>query len=544
MEGQKENRSADKAPAAPVPGATGLRRDVTVWGSFMWGYADVGADIYAALGLVIAATQGGAVAAFALAGIVYIMIGLAYTELAAAYPVAGGGQYFSLRGLGDFWGFVAGSALLLDYTIDIALFAVASAGYVNFFFPSLQTITVNLGPFHDVAIVWCLEAVVIVGWLIWLNIRGMRESSLVNEILGAVDIISESSIIIFGFLFAWKPELLAGQWQWQLQHWDWKQFMYGSSLAIISFVGLESISQAAQETRRPATIVPRTSIALIFTVFIFAISFSTLSLGILPWNAFVGREGDPVAMMVHNIPYIGIVAGPFVAILGATILLISTNSGVMSSSRLTFSMSQFHFISPWFDVVHRKYHTPARAITIFSGIGIVQIILAFLFGQNAAMEILGNMYAFGATLGYSLVFISLIHLRFTDPYSPRPYKMPLNIGVQYRGRKVDFPVLGVIGTAGVLFVLTEVVITHTIGRIAGPAWVVLCFLYYAWYRRKVGLPVFRTIKRDWEAEQKAVLKSAEEFELLEHYRLALAERDKLLKKQTHAESPKEMGRGV
>jgi basic amino acid/polyamine antiporter, APA family len=544
MEGQIENWPADKALAAPVPEAAGLRRDVTVWGSFMWGYADVGADIYAALGLVIAATQGGAVAAFALAGIVYVMIGLAYTELAAAYPVAGGGQYFSLRGLGDFWGFVAGSALLLDYTIDIALFAVASAGYVNFFFPALRTITVSFGPFREVSVVWGSEAILIVIFLIWLNIRGMRESSLFNEILGAVDIISESSIIIFGFIFAWNPELLAGQWQWQLQHWDWKQFMYGSSLAIISFVGLESISQAAQETRRPATIVPRTSIVLIFTVFIFAISFSTLSLGILPWNAFVGREGDPVAMLVHHIPYIGIVAGPFVAILGATILLISTNSGVMSASRLTFSMSQFHFISPWFDVVHPKFHTPARAIATFSGIGIVQIILAFLFGQNAAMEILGNMYAFGATLGYTLVFISLIHLRFTDPYSPRPYKMPLNIGVQYRGRKVDFPVLGVIGTAGVLFVLTEVVITHTIGRIAGPAWVVLCFLYYAWYRRKVKLPVFRTIKRDWEAEQKAVLKSAEEFELLEHYRLALAERDKLLKKQSHPGNLKEMGRGA
>ena len=228
-----------------------MRRDVTVWGSYMWGYADVGADIYAALGLVIAATQGGAVAAFALAGLVYIMIGLAYTELAAAYPVAGGGQYFALRGLGDFWGFVAGSALLLDYTIDIALFTVASAGYVNFFFPSLRTITVSFGPFHEVAIIWCLEAVVMTFFLIWLNIRGMRESSLVNEILGAIDIISESSIIIFGFLFVWKPDLLASQWQWQVQHWDWKQFMYGSSLAIISFVGLESISQAAQETRRP-----------------------------------------------------------------------------------------------------------------------------------------------------------------------------------------------------------------------------------------------------------------------------------------------------
>src|SRR5437868_10878903 len=88
-----------------------LRRDVTVWGSFMWGYADVGADIYTALGLVMAAAQGLAPLAFGLAGLVYIMIGLGYTELASAYPVAGGGQYFALRGLGDFWGFIAGSAL-------------------------------------------------------------------------------------------------------------------------------------------------------------------------------------------------------------------------------------------------------------------------------------------------------------------------------------------------------------------------------------------------------------------------------------------------
>jgi APA family basic amino acid/polyamine antiporter len=528
----KEDQSIPNAHSGPVSGAAGLRRDVTVWGSYMWGYADVGADIYAALGLVIAATQGGAVAAFALAGLVYIMIGLAYTELAAAYPVAGGGQYFALRGLGDFWGFVAGSALLLDYTIDIALFTVASAGYVNFFFPSLRTITVSFGPFHEVAIVWCIEAVVMTLFLIWLNIRGMRESSMMNEILGAIDIISESSIIIFGFLFVWNPDLLASQWQWQVQHWEWKQFMYGSSLAIISFVGLESISQAAQETRRPATIVPRTSISLIFTVFIFAISFSTLALGIVPWKAFVGHEGDPIAMLVNKIPYIGMVAGPFTAMLGATILFISANSGVMSASRLAFSMSHFHFISPWFEMVHPKYHTPGRTIIIFSGIGIIQTVLAFLFGQDTAMEILGNMYAFGATLGYSLVFIALIRLRFIDPYTPRPYKMPFNLRIHYREREVDVPILGFIGTGGVLFVLAEVVITHDIGRIAGPSWVFLCFLYYVWYRKKLKLPVFKTIKRDWETEQRAVLLSAEEFELLEHYRLALAERDKLLKKKS------------
>lgn len=161
-----------------------LRREVSVWGSFMWGYADVGADIYAALGLVMAAAQGATSLAFALASAVYVMVGLAYTELASAYPVAGGGQYFALRGLGDFWGFIAGSALLLDYTIDIALFSTASAGYLNFFLPMLGinplSFAVNLGPFHHVNVFWMTESLLLIVFLIWLNVIGIRESSLLK----------------------------------------------------------------------------------------------------------------------------------------------------------------------------------------------------------------------------------------------------------------------------------------------------------------------------------------------------------------------------
>jgi basic amino acid/polyamine antiporter, APA family len=177
-------------------------------------------------------------------------------------------------------------------------------------------------------------------------------------------------------------------------------------------------------------------------------------------------------------------------------------------------------------VVHPKHRTPVRTIVIFSAIGMIQTVLAFLFGRDQALEVLGNMYAFGATLGYTLVFISLIRLRFSDPYTPRPYKIPFNVKIKYRGRQVDLPILGFVGTAGVFFVLTEVVLTHEIGRVAGPAWVLLCFAYYAWFRRKVGLPVFRSIRRDWEVQQKAVLESAEEYDLLEQYRIALAERDR------------------
>lgn len=522
--------------SSPITGRQELRRDVSVWGSYMWGFSDVGANTFVALGLVIAATQGAAPLAFALAGLVYILVGLTYTELASAYPVAGGGQYFAGRGLGDFWGFVGGSALILDYTIDIALFSLFSAGYANFFFPlvfghPVHYYVVQLGPFA-VQWAWLLETLVIIAFLIWLNTKGIRESSKVNEVIGALIILSESVIIICGFIFAWKPEILALQWKTQFP--TLNNFMYGSSLAIISFVGLESISQAAQETRRPATIVPRTSITLIFTVFVFATAFSTLGMGLFlnpdqpeaSWRVFAKNADHPMPVLAGAIPIIGAIAGPFIAVLGMLILLISANSGVMSVSRVAYSMSQFGAMPTWFKAVHPKYQTPVRTIVIFSGVGIIQTVLAFLTPDAA--DTLANMYAFGASLGYLLVFLALLRLRFKDPYTPRPYRVPFNVTVKRRGRKYQFPILGIIGLFGIVLIFIEVVWTHEIGRIAGPAWVAVCLLLYFWYRKKEGYPLVGSLKHNWEKEQIEVLTSAEEFDLLEQYKNALKEREKEL----------------
>ena len=505
-----------------------LRRDVTIWGSYTWGYADVGADIYVALGLVIGTAQGGATLAFALAGLVYIMIGLAFTELASSYPVAGGGNYYSLRGLGDFWGFVAGVALLLDYTIDIALFAVASTGYLNFFLPylgiRLEDFAVTFGIFQNVNLLWLSETVVMILFLLWLNVRGIRESSLLNEVIGLVDLILEISVVVFGFILAWRPELLVQQWLHEFP--TPTQFMYGFSLAIISFVGLESISQAAQETRRPATVIPRTSIALIFTVFILAVGFSTVGLGILPWQEFKAHNSDPIAYLASHIPYLGVLAGPFAAFLGATILFISANTGIMGDSRLIFSMSHFRLASPWFSYIHPKYRTPSHAILGFGWVGIVLTIIAFL--TPSVLDTLANLYAFGATFGYILVFTSLIRLRFVDPYTPRPYKVPGNIGWKQKdGSVVEVPVLGFLGLLGVSSIFLTVIITHEIGRIAGPAWILICVIYYVIFRRRSGLPVWNSIHHDWEQEQVEVLTNAEEYDLLEQYKQALIRRDKM-----------------
>ena len=103
--------------------------------------------------------------------------------------------------------------------------------------------------------------------------------------------------------------------------------------------------------------------------------------------------------------------------------------------------------------------------------------------------------------------------------------MPLNVPNKYRGRTVSFPVLGVLGFIGVAITLFEVVLTHPLGRIAGPGWILLALIVYLAYRRSQGLPSVGSQPHDWETAQKRVLREAEEFESLEEYEAALAERD-------------------
>ncbi|HTU81419.1 MAG TPA: APC family permease [Candidatus Acidoferrales bacterium] len=515
-----------------------LRRSVTPWGSFSWGYSDVGADIFVGLGLVLAAAAGASNVAFLFAGVVYVCIGLAYTELAATYPVAGGGQYFVMRGLGDIFGFIAGWAVLLDFTIDITLFAWTAVDYSSQLLPALVNST------HP-WIHFTATLALIVG-LCTLNVIGVRESTAFNGFVSALDVLSETCILCFGFLFAFRPELLIHTMQtaWPSSY----QLMLGTSLAIISFVGLESISQAAQETQRPASVVPRTSIALILTILIFALAYSNLALGMHPWHPIVDahghamafwqifpnnpdNQGKAVALLAAQVPIWGALAAFYVPVLGAVLLLISSNSGVFGSSRIAYAMSSANLLPSIFKSVNARFRTPAVSILAFSGVAVFELVFAafpslhpqaltiyaHFFRNETGLDFLADLYAFGAATSYSFVFLGLIALRLTDPLSPRKFKIPLNVPIAFRGERAEFPVVGVIGFAGIVSILIFTLFTHPIGRIAGPSWLLVGIVLYFFYRRHRKLPIFRSQPHDWRKSQVEILRMAGELELMDEY---------------------------
>ncbi len=515
-----------------------LRRSVTPWGSFAWGYSDVGADIFVGLGLVLASAAGASNVAFLFAGIVYVCIGLAYTELAATYPVAGGGQYFVTRGLGDVFGFVAGWAVLLDFTIDVALFAWASVDYLG------QLIT----PFDSALHPWThfIVVIVLIAALCFLNVVGVRESTAFQGFVSALDVISETLILCFGFLFAFRPDLLVHTMQtaWPNPF----HLMQGISLAIVSFVGLESIAQAAEETQRPASIIPRTSVSLILTILIFALSYSNLALGMQTWHSLhdahghaiafwqlfptsSDNQGKAVALLAEQVPYYGWLAARYVPLLGAVLLLISSNSGVFGSSRIAYAMSSANLLPSTFKRVHARYRTPVISILVFTGLAAFETLFAALptlapaahafyarlFHGEDGIAFLGDLYAFGAATSYSFVFLALIALRLKEPLAPRKFKMPFNIPLVFRGERAEFPVIGVIGFIGIVSILAFTLATHDIGRVAGPSWLVVGIVLYMLYRRNKRLPIFGSAPRDWRTEQVDILRHSGELELMDEY---------------------------
>ena len=123
------------------------------------------------------------------------------------------------------------------------------------------------------------------------------------------------------------------------------------------------------------------------------------------------------------------------------------------------------------------------------------------------------------------MFIALIALRMTDPLTPRKFRIPFNIKMRFRGEEIYFPLVAVIGFIGIFAILIFVLLTHHIGRIAGPSWLLFGVIVYAIYRVRKKLPLFSSVKRDWNRDQVQILKNAGELELMDELVGKLKARD-------------------
>jgi APA family basic amino acid/polyamine antiporter len=469
-----------------------LRREVGWYGSFAMGYADVGADIYVAIGLVALFAGGASPLAFMIASVTYIATGLAYSELATTYPYAGGAQIYAMKAFNDLFGFIAGWAVMLDYTVDMALFSLASAGYLSYFVPSLRSghILLQLLGMKLTVPHLGIVAGVMVAFLLVINIIGIRESSFFNEVLVSFDLIIEAVILVTGLLLAFSLARFLGQFTvvgspephatiaYSLPSLGFQEqnFIYGITIAMTSFIGIESIAQAAEETKRPDKWIPRANKLSIISVVVFAVGLSAVSMGMLGWQDLAAARSDPIRAIAAQIPTIGPYLAPIVAATGFAICYVSTNTGVIGVSRIVFSMGRYDLLPRWFYKVHARFKTPFRTIIVFGVIGIAMAMIGEL-------TFVADLYNYGALLSYVLVNICLIVLRNKESSAFRAWKVPGTITLRFHERSYYIPVISVIGAVSCAILWSLILTFHEGGRILGTAWVLVGIVGFVALRR-------------------------------------------------------------
>jgi basic amino acid/polyamine antiporter, APA family len=466
----------------------GLRRSVGVSGLFATAYGNVGSSIYYALGLVASFALGLTPVVFVIAGAIFYLTAATYAEATTMFPEAGGSSSFARHAFNEFWSFFAAWGQMLNYVITISISAFFVPHYLGgLFWEPLRHSPGDI--FFGIGIVALLAVI---------NVFGVNEAARVNILLAVADFATQLLLVVLGCVLVFSPHVLIGNVHLGTAP-TWHNFVIAIPVAMIAYTGIETISNMAEEARDEARTVPSAIKGVVIAVFAIYALLPSVALSALPVKCAHGAcstllgvssdkggfAGDPVLGIVKHL-HLGPLqhAGEiYVGLLAATILFIATNAGIIGVSRLVYSMGIHRQLPDRLRQLHPRFRTPWVGIGLFSAFAA----LAMIPGKA---EFLGNIYAFGAMLSFTMAHLAVIALRLKEPDRERPYRGPGSLPV--RGRKLPlFAVLGGLGT-GLSFV--TVTILHLDVALVGVGWLALGVGVYVLYRRNQGLDL-RTTER-------------------------------------------------
>ncbi len=485
--------------------AGGLHRVLGTSALFATAYGNVGSSIYYALGLVTVYALGLTPIAFFISGAIFFFTAVTYSEATARFPEAGGSASFTRHAFNEAVSFFAGWAQMLNYTVTIAISALFVPHYLDKFWPGHL-----IGPPGDI-----IGGAIVVALLALLNIVGVKEAAGLNIFLALADLATQALLVVIGLIVVFSPHVLVHNVHLGVTP-TWRDFIVAIPVAMVAYTGIETISNMAEEAIDPPRHVPRSIMYVVLAVFAIYAFLPSVALSALPVKPatpqmvhdvhtyqctslnglHVGEKtselacrfaGDPVAGLVENlggIPDIVLAGmGYYVAILAATILIIATNAGIIGVSRLTYSMGQHRQLPEALRRVHPRFNTPYVSILLYSAIAVVLMV------PHGANTFLGNLYAFGAMLSFTLAHASVIWMRRRLGSHNLPFRGPLSFVVG----GYDLPLFAILGGLGTLGSWLVTIVLHRSVAIVGIGWLLLGIAVYAVYRRSQRLPLTQTV---------------------------------------------------
>lgn len=351
--------------------------------------------------------------AWVVGGLLSFFGALAYAELGAMKPQAGGEYVYVRDAYGPLAGFLyAWTWFVIAKPASIATVVIGLVRILGTFqiFSFFSANAISL-PF---AVTWgqlvAIAAAVLISLLNYLGVKKAGEFQLVFTLLKVAIILGIVVVCFGGGAGNWSHfrELYSGA------KGGIAGFMAALVAALWAYDGWNDLNMVAGEIKRPERSIP---IALIAGVAMVGLLYVLVNAGVqyvLPANAIAASPrpaSDAVAMVMGH-------AGAAIVSLGMALsMLVTLNGTIMSGARVPYALARDGYFFRAMGNVHPRFHTPSVAIAVQAMLSIALLLLGGNFRQLFSLAI------FAEWLFYMIAGSTVFVFRIREPNAARPYRM-------------------------------------------------------------------------------------------------------------------------
>ena len=348
-------------------------------------------------------------------GALAFMGAMAYAELAALRPKAGGEYVYLNAAFGRLAAFLTGwTSFVAGFSGAIAASAVVATFYLDRFVPGVA----NAAPFFVIPLPFVrltvspqtLTAMAAIWLMAAIHMRGVGPGRLVGNVLASLKVSALLLFIAFGFAFGAGETAHLQPGAGAVAPGNW---LFALIPVMFTYAGWNAASYVAEEIRDPGRNAPRALAIGTATVIAIYALLNVLYLYVLPVGELAGVKGSVLDVVADRL--LGARAGDIMGVVSIISLLASVSAMTFAGPRVYYAMARDGLFFRSTAAIHPTYKTPAVAI-------VAQSVWSTVLVLTSSADALTTYTGFAIVLFTGVAVVGLFVLRVREPNAARPFK--------------------------------------------------------------------------------------------------------------------------
>jgi amino acid transporter len=377
----------------------------------------LGTGVYALTGQVAGEVGGAAWLPFLVAFLIATITAFSYLELVTKYPQAAGAALYAHKAFGIHF-----LTFLVTFVVMCSGITSASTASRAFASNMVEGFGLDWGKVGVGAI-----ALIFMGALAAINLRGVSESVKLNVVLTIVEITGLLTVIAVGlWAFTQGGDNLdfsrVVMFETESDRSTFVAVTAATSLAFFAMVGFEDSVNMAEETKDPVKIFPKVLLTGLSIAGVVYILVSIIAVALVPIGDLAASSTPLVDVVEAAAPGLPIdEIFPFI-----TMFAVSNTAliNMLMASRLIYGMARQHVLPPVLGTVHPRRQTPWVAILFTTTIAFGLIFYVSGFASSNAISILGGTTSLLLLMVFAVVNVAVLVLRKDVQNGGQHFKTP------------------------------------------------------------------------------------------------------------------------